>query len=153
VLCGSCSSVSGPPIFSAGPESGCGCFFFAFCCLCVFGFLLKLFLSFSVVVFLALLLFSVGFNPLVLKWMDLVWGIFVAGGWPSTTPIRFLLLQQCGVGILYKLKAHCSEIIKLHPAITCSSELKKNFTATKFCKTKIKLLSGSSRLYLPPSAI
>jgi hypothetical protein len=43
------------------------------CCLYVFGFLLKLFCC----CFLALLLFFVDFNPLVLKWMDLVWGIFV----------------------------------------------------------------------------
>jgi hypothetical protein len=56
----------------------------------VFGFLLKLFCC-----FLALLLFSMGFNPLVLKWMDLVWGIFVVGGWPSTAPIRFLQYLSC----------------------------------------------------------
>jgi hypothetical protein len=35
-------------------------------------------------------LFSMGFNPLILKWMDLVGEIFVAGGWLSTAPIRFL---------------------------------------------------------------
>jgi hypothetical protein len=45
--------------------------------------------------FLASLLFFMGFNPLLPKWMDLVdlvWGIFVVDGWPTMAPIRFL---QC----------------------------------------------------------